>query len=150
MSCWIQLSMGSTMRLRLDEWLWLLLFALLDRPVSDLRSARYIYTHITHQTLSNQTSNSACVLKLIFDLKQILSFLEGAESSIVDPKTEASTSEYDCVDDETYPMSNLSSHLGLALLDVDDVESITSTEYSNLSSIGEYLRDRWSRSSSFD
>lgn len=47
-------------------------------------------------------------------------------------------------------MSNLSSHLGLALLDVDDVESITSTEYSNLSSIGEYLRDRWSRSSSFD
>ncbi|XP_078173683.1 protein kinase STUNTED-like [Carex rostrata] len=83
-------------------------------------------------------------------ISQILSFLEGAESSIVDPKTEASTSEYDCVDDETYPMSNLSSHLGLALLDVDDVESITSTEYSNLSSIEEYLRDRWSRSSSFD
>ncbi|KAJ4803208.1 Protein kinase superfamily protein [Rhynchospora pubera] len=84
-------------------------------------------------------------------ISQILSLLEGEESIVdVSPQAEASTSESDCVDDETYPVSNLSSHLGLALLDVDDVESISSTEYSNISSLEEYLRDRWSRTSSFD
>ncbi|KAJ3690013.1 hypothetical protein LUZ61_019177 [Rhynchospora tenuis] len=84
-------------------------------------------------------------------ISQILSFLEGEESIVdVNPQTEASTSESDCVDDETYPVSNFSSHLGLALLDVDDVESISSNEYSNISSLEEYLRDRWSRTSSFD
>lgn len=56
----------------------------------------------------------------------------------------------DCVDDETYPAANVRTHLGLALLDVEDAESISSTEHSNLSPLEEYLRERCSRSSSFD
>jgi hypothetical protein len=59
--------------------------------------------------------------------------------------------EPDYLDDETYPAANVRSHLGLALLDVDDAESISSTEHSSgLSPLEEYLRERWSRSSSFD
>nr|CAD1835663.1 unnamed protein product [Ananas comosus var. bracteatus] len=58
--------------------------------------------------------------------------------------------ETDGLDDETYPASSVSSHLGLALQDVDDDESIPSFEDGNFSSFEEYLRGRWSRSSSFD
>jgi hypothetical protein len=74
-----------------------------------------------------------------------MSMLRG--ESIVDQ----GVAEPDCQDDETYPAANVRSHLGLALLDVDDAESISSTEHSSgLSPLEEYLRERWSRSSSFD
>lgn len=76
---------------------------------------------------------------------QILSFLKGG--SIRDLNT---PTEMDGLDDETYPASSVSSHLGLALQDVDDDESIPSFEDGNFSSFEEYLRGRWSRSSSFD
>lgn len=54
-------------------------------------------------------------------------------------------------DDEVYPNSCAASHLGLALLDVDDdTTSFSSAERSNSVSWEEYLKGRWSRSSSFD
>ncbi|VAH88668.1 unnamed protein product [Triticum turgidum subsp. durum] len=79
-------------------------------------------------------------------ISQILSILRGEEDA-----TSLAASEPDCVvDDETYPAANVRSHLGLALLDVEDAESISSTEHTNLSPLEEYLRERCSRSSSFD
>ncbi|XP_061373349.1 protein kinase STUNTED-like [Gastrolobium bilobum] len=53
------------------------------------------------------------------------------------------------LDDEVLSPSNLQSHLNLALLDVeDDSLSMCSVEHSV--SLEDYLRGRWSRSSSFD
>ncbi|KAK6114934.1 hypothetical protein DH2020_007203 [Rehmannia glutinosa] len=55
----------------------------------------------------------------------------------------------DAIDDETFSQSNLQSHLNLAMLGVDeDSLSISSIEQSV--SLEDYLRGRWSRSSSFD
>ncbi|KAK4429609.1 Proline-rich receptor-like protein kinase PERK1 [Sesamum alatum] len=55
----------------------------------------------------------------------------------------------DALDDETFSQSNLQSHLNLALLGVEeDSLSISSIEQSV--SLEDYLRGRWSRSSSFD
>lgn len=63
---------------------------------------------------------------------------------------DASSDTLDCEDDEAYPCSSIRSHVGLALLDVEDDASLASFEQSNLGSLDEYLRDRWSRSSSFE
>jgi hypothetical protein len=52
------------------------------------------------------------------------------------------------LDGEGCPRSNLQSHLNLALLEVDDSLSISSIEQSV--SLEDYLKGRWSRSSSFD
>lgn len=55
----------------------------------------------------------------------------------------------DMLEDETFSHSNLRSHLNLALLGVEeDSLSISSIEHSV--SLEDYLRGRWSRSSSFD
>ncbi|CAN6290071.1 unnamed protein product [Urochloa humidicola] len=82
-------------------------------------------------------------------ISQILSILRGeSTASIAD---QGGAAEMDCLDDEAYPAANVRSHLDLALLDVEDSESISSTEHSSgLSPLEEYLRERWSRSSSFD
>lgn len=80
-------------------------------------------------------------------ISQVLSVLRGESTPGL---ADLQTAESDCLDDETYPAANVKSHLGLALLDVEDAESISSTEHSNLSPLEEYLRERWSRSSSFD
>ncbi|KAK4847435.1 hypothetical protein QYF36_001847 [Acer negundo] len=57
----------------------------------------------------------------------------------------------DVNDDEVYPHSSPELHLGLALLDVDDDStSLSSIEQSNHLSLDEYLKNRWSRSSSFN
>ncbi|KAK8965286.1 putative receptor-like serine/threonine-protein kinase [Platanthera guangdongensis] len=53
-------------------------------------------------------------------------------------------------DEEVYPASSIGSHMGLALLDVDDDASVMSFEQNYLNSLDEYLQNRWSRSSSFD
>ncbi|KAG8074221.1 hypothetical protein GUJ93_ZPchr0006g41598 [Zizania palustris] len=79
-------------------------------------------------------------------ISQILSVLRGESAASTG---DLQTAEPDGVDDETYPAANVMSHLGLALLDMEDAESISSTEHSNLSPL-EYLRERCSRSSSFD
>ncbi|KAG5247935.1 kinase family protein [Salix suchowensis] len=53
-------------------------------------------------------------------------------------------------DDEVYPSSSAELHLSLALLDVDDDStSSSSLEQVNNLSLEEYVKDRWSRSSSF-
>ena len=53
-------------------------------------------------------------------------------------------------DDEVYPNSSAELHLSLALLDVDDDStSSSSLEQVNNLSLEEYVKDRWSRSSSF-
>ncbi|OIW04513.1 hypothetical protein TanjilG_13895 [Lupinus angustifolius] len=53
------------------------------------------------------------------------------------------------LDDETCPASNLQSHLNLALLDVED-DSLSMCSIDQNVSLEDYLRGRWSRSSSFD
>ncbi|KAE9595894.1 hypothetical protein Lal_00030666 [Lupinus albus] len=53
------------------------------------------------------------------------------------------------LDDETCPASNLQSHLNLAFLDVED-DSLSMCSIDQNVSLEDYLRGRWSRSSSFD
>ncbi|KAK7385131.1 hypothetical protein VNO78_30842 [Psophocarpus tetragonolobus] len=53
------------------------------------------------------------------------------------------------LDDEACPPSNLQSHLNLALLDVED-DSLSMCSLEQNVSLEDYLRGRWSRSSSFD
>ncbi|KAL6215047.1 hypothetical protein ACLB2K_014478 [Fragaria x ananassa] len=57
--------------------------------------------------------------------------------------------ESDILDDEACPRSNLQSHLNLALLDVED-DSLSMSSIEQTVSLEDYLRGRWSRSSSFD
>ncbi|KAG8378218.1 hypothetical protein BUALT_Bualt08G0114900 [Buddleja alternifolia] len=54
----------------------------------------------------------------------------------------------DVLEDETFSQSNIQSHLNLAMLGVEDSLSLSSIEQSV--SLEDYLRGRWSRSSSFD
>ncbi|KAK8600829.1 hypothetical protein V6N13_059424 [Hibiscus sabdariffa] len=56
---------------------------------------------------------------------------------------------YDTLDDEACPRSNLQSHLSLALLDVEE-DSVSMSSIEQSVSLEEYLKGRWSRSSSFD
>lgn len=78
----------------------------------------------------------------------ILKLLKGdkyVEEWVKDPESQ------DNNDDEVYPNSSAELHLSLALLDVeDDTTSYSSLEQSNSLSSEEYLKGRWSRSSSFD
>ncbi|GMH00925.1 hypothetical protein Nepgr_002764 [Nepenthes gracilis] len=55
----------------------------------------------------------------------------------------------DMVDEEAFPFSNIQSHLNLALLDVED-DSLSLSSIEQNVSIEDYLKGRWSRSSSFD
>ncbi|BFG18987.1 hypothetical protein CerSpe_052610 [Prunus speciosa] len=52
-------------------------------------------------------------------------------------------------EDEACPRSNLQSHLNLALLDVED-DSLSMSSIEQSVSLEDYLKGRWSRSSSFD
>lgn len=53
------------------------------------------------------------------------------------------------LEDEGFSQSNLRSHLNLALLDVED-SSLSISSFEESVSLEDYLRGRWSRSSSFD
>ncbi|PWA47496.1 serine/threonine/dual specificity protein kinase, catalytic domain-containing protein [Artemisia annua] len=57
--------------------------------------------------------------------------------------------ETDGLEDEGFSQSNLRSHVNLALLDIED-SSLSMSSIDESMSIEEYLRGRWSRSSSFD
>lgn len=71
-----------------------------------------------------------------------------SEGSDVRQQANASEGPY-ALDDESFSESNLQSHLNLALLGVEeDSLSISSIEQSV--SLEDYLRGRWSRSSSLD
>ncbi|KAM5550065.1 protein kinase STUNTED-like [Rosa sericea] len=88
-------------------------------------------------------------------MSQIVKLLKGdpeVETYVNPPYFDVEDSENrDDNDDEVYPNSSAELHLNLALLDVDDDDttSFSSVEQSNRS-WEEYLKGRWSRSSSFD
>lgn len=70
--------------------------------------------------------------------------LEGSDTTIQVNTVEGP----DALDEESFSKSNLQSHLNLALLGVEDSLSVSSIEQTI--SLEDYLRGRWSRSSSFD
>ncbi|KAL5982740.1 hypothetical protein ACLOJK_016816 [Asimina triloba] len=87
----------------------------------------------------------------------VLKLLQGDEEVTKWAKLQVKTSEeFDGLDDEAYSTPNIQSHLNLALLDVDDdAASISSIEQginyiTAHKSLEDYLKGRWSRSSSFD
>ncbi|KAH7663226.1 Non-specific serine/threonine protein kinase protein [Dioscorea alata] len=85
-------------------------------------------------------------------LNQILRLLRGDQEveEWMNAQFKNNGNDLDCQDEETYPVSSFGSHLGLALLDIDDDASVTSYEQHNISSWEDYLKGRWSRSSSFE
>ncbi|KAI4307226.1 hypothetical protein L6164_030436 [Bauhinia variegata] len=80
----------------------------------------------------------------------ISQLLRGDADAIKWARLEVNASEApEIVDDEACPPSNLQSHLNLALLDVED-DSLSLCSIVQNVSLEDYLRGRWSRSSSFD
>jgi hypothetical protein len=81
---------------------------------------------------------------------QISKVLKGDADVIKRARVEINASKAsELLDEEACPPSNLQSHLNLALLDVeDDTLSLYSVDQNV--SLEDYLRGRWSRSSSFD
>ncbi|KAL2941827.1 Proline-rich receptor-like protein kinase PERK3 [Bienertia sinuspersici] len=81
----------------------------------------------------------------------VLKLLKGDDEVINWAKQQAKNYpvEYEVLDDES-PRSDIQSHLNMALLDLveDDTASVSSNEQ-NIS-LEDYLKGRWSRSSSFD
>lgn len=79
---------------------------------------------------------------------QILKILNGCDEKVENMfKSEESDHDHsENLDDEVYPNSSAELHLSLALLDVDND---TASSYSSIS-INEYLKEHWSRSSSFN
>ncbi|RLN18505.1 putative proline-rich receptor-like protein kinase PERK11 [Panicum miliaceum] len=118
--------------------------------ISDLLDPRLDVEHDEAEVRRMATAACLCLrrsARLRPPISQIQSILRGeSTASIAD---QGGGAELDCLDDEAYPAANVRSHLDLALLDVDS-ESISSTEHSSGLSPLEYLRERWSRSSSFD
>ncbi|KAG6653497.1 probable receptor-like serine/threonine-protein kinase At5g57670 [Carya illinoinensis] len=90
--------------------------------------------------------NMSQILKLLKGdkcVEELVSFQKG------DLKDDSENLENN--DDEVYPNSSAELHLSLALLDVgDDTTSYSSVDQSNSLSSEEFLKDRWSRSSSFE
>ncbi|XP_058097427.1 protein kinase STUNTED isoform X2 [Magnolia sinica] len=87
----------------------------------------------------------------------ILKLLQGDDEVTKWARSQVNTSEvFDEMDDEAYSALNIQSHLNLALLDVDeDALSVSSIEQginyiTANKSLEDYLRGRWSRSSSLD
>ncbi|KAJ1411695.1 Serine/threonine-protein kinase, active site [Sesbania bispinosa] len=85
-------------------------------------------------------------------LNQILKILKGCDEKVEnlfssDENDHDHSENQENIDDEVYPNSSAELHLSLALLDVDnDTTSFSSIEHSN----SEHLKERWSRSSSFN
>ncbi|KAL0412388.1 UNVERIFIED_CONTAM: putative receptor-like serine/threonine-protein kinase [Sesamum radiatum] len=83
-------------------------------------------------------------------MNQILSILNGEEGKLECRKQDDSEA-HDDNDDEVYPDSSAESHLSLAFLDVNDnATSFSSLDQSSPLSVEEYLKKRWSRSSSLE
>jgi interleukin-1 receptor-associated kinase 1 len=79
----------------------------------------------------------------------VLKLLQGDEEVTKWAKEQVSISvDVDSLDGELYP-SNIQSHLNFALLDLDD-DSLSVSSPSKSVSIDDYLKGRWSRTSSFD
>ncbi|XWS62642.1 hypothetical protein CRYUN_Cryun06bG0028200 [Craigia yunnanensis] len=84
-------------------------------------------------------------------MSEILELLKGEKAVEKWAETQnENTESQDHNDDEVYPNSRAELHLSLALLDVDDdCTSFSSMDQSCNLSMEEYLKERWSRSSSF-
>lgn len=81
---------------------------------------------------------------------QVSRLLQGDTDAIKSARLEVKVLEaLDILDDEACSPSNLQSHLNLALLDVED-DSLSMFSVEQCASLEDYLRGRWSRSSSFD
>ncbi|XVF67932.1 hypothetical protein PTKIN_Ptkin10aG0162200 [Pterospermum kingtungense] len=85
-------------------------------------------------------------------MSQILELLRGDKEVEKWAETQnENTENQDHNDDEVYPNSRAELHLSLAMLDVDDDStSFSSMEQSSSLFMEEYLKERWSRSSSFN
>ncbi|XP_022763047.1 probable serine/threonine-protein kinase PBL26 [Durio zibethinus] len=85
-------------------------------------------------------------------MSEILELLRGETAVEKWAETQnENTESLDHNDDEVYPNSSAELHLSLAMLDVDDdLTSFSSMEQSSRLSMEEYLKERWSRSSSFN
>ncbi|KAE8690680.1 hypothetical protein F3Y22_tig00110893pilonHSYRG00274 [Hibiscus syriacus] len=86
-------------------------------------------------------------------MRQILELLKGekAVEKWGETDKENTESQEHHNDDEVYPNSRPELHLSVAMLDVDDDStSFSSMEQSSSFSTEEYLKERWSRSSSFN
>ncbi|KAH6777058.1 hypothetical protein C2S51_008370 [Perilla frutescens var. frutescens] len=85
-------------------------------------------------------------------MHQILSILRGEEClDETRPKCDDDQENEDENDDEVYPDSSAESHLSLAFLDINENStSFSSIDQSSPLSVEEYLKKRWSRSSSMD
>ncbi|XP_073125425.1 protein kinase STUNTED-like [Henckelia pumila] len=82
-------------------------------------------------------------------MSQILKILKGEEECMNGLKPHDDSENHE--DDEVYPDSSAESHLSLAFLDVNDYStSFSSLDQSSPHSLGEYLKKRWSRSSSLE
>ena len=83
-------------------------------------------------------------------LRQILKLLQGDTDSLNWARLQVNASEnVDRLDEDGFPRIDLHSHLSLALQDVED-DSLSMSSIEQHVSLEEYLRGRWSRSSSFD
>ncbi|XP_062216230.1 protein kinase STUNTED-like [Phragmites australis] len=120
--------------------------------ISDLLDPRLEVKHDEVEVRRMASAASLCLrrsVRLRPPISQILSILRGESTTRI--ADQGAAADPDCLDDEAYPAANVRLHLGLALLDVEDAESISSTEHSSgFSTLEEYLRERWSLSSSFD
>ncbi|XVF00873.1 hypothetical protein REPUB_Repub04eG0039300 [Reevesia pubescens] len=85
-------------------------------------------------------------------MSEILELLRGEKAVDKWAETQNENTEIqDPNDDEVYPNSRAELHLSLAMLDVDDDStSFSSMDQTSNLSMEEYLKDRWSRSSSFN
>ncbi|XP_058090781.1 protein kinase STUNTED-like [Magnolia sinica] len=84
-------------------------------------------------------------------MSQVLKLLQGDEDTMKWAMSQANDPELDNQDEEAYPAPRVQSHqLGLTLLEGDDDTSVSSIEQNNHRSLEDFLRERWSRSSSFD
>ncbi|URD78918.1 kinase family [Musa troglodytarum] len=85
-------------------------------------------------------------------IDKIRSLLQGEEDmeTWISRQADSMADVVDCPDDEAYPASDIGSHQGPAALEAEDDASVTSLGQSHVGSWEEYLRGRWSRSSSFD
>ncbi|GAB4838530.1 hypothetical protein Ancab_028076 [Ancistrocladus abbreviatus] len=87
------------------------------------------------------------------NMSQIVKLLKGEETveEWINSSKYGQEENLDVNDDEVYVNSSAKSHLSLALLDVhDEFTSCSSVELDNSPSLEEYLKGRWSQSSSFD
>nr|GLL28404.1 receptor-like cytosolic serine/threonine-protein kinase RBK2 isoform X2 [Ipomoea trifida] len=81
------------------------------------------------------------------NIAQILKMLRGEKDSKGEEENENESQKVE-MDDEVYPDSSVESHMSVALL--DSSASFSSVDQSSPYSVEQYLKKRWSRSSSLD